>query len=109
VDRPILSSSGFSSSRWLFVIIFLPTMTPNDWKSHAKHFLSASFTKPLLHDLYKKITGNNREIKKDEMIDAILSKIKSPLDLLKKQEITVSIIRSLHSVFLSFLIGSGII
>jgi hypothetical protein len=74
-------------------------MSTNNWKIHAKQFLSTSFTKPLLSDLYKKITGNKGEIKKEEMIDAILLKMKSPLDLLKKQEITVSIIRLTNPIF----------
>lgn len=63
----------------------------NGWKTPAKQFLSTSF--PDIRELYKKITGDNNRPNNDQMIDSILDKIKTPQDLLKKQEITVSILR----------------
>jgi hypothetical protein len=65
----------------------------NDWKAHAKKFLFASFSEPHLLEFYKSIVRNKKEIEGDKVIDAILSKFRNPFDLLKKQQITMAIIK----------------
>lgn len=65
------------------------------WRDHAKLFLLSYLGLGALQEIHKKTRGKNSEdLAAGDLIDHIVAKTKTPQDLLKKQQITVEIIRN---------------
>jgi hypothetical protein len=72
----------------------------SDWKIQATEFLSSKIvTKAILQNIWKKLsTKSCSDLKKEDLVNGIVEKIKTPQDLLSKQDISVAMLRYQHSL-----------